>query len=659
MSFNTGNPLGSKDILDLYDNSENIDQFVNSQLDEHPDRFGVKRLTLAGLIKRSMALRNEINDFSGALTFRPEWSDVPMNISEGVGGEGGALNLQAEALGNRVSILSSAISFNRVSDLKTGINSLGVKIDLANYPVNTKIGWMGYHYPGDGGSNWGVLKHGEHVDNGLSIFSLSPSIYVEANLKGKSINVLKAGAKGDGITDDTIAIQTALDHVTAHGGKLTLPTRTYVITKSLTIDTGDFGKGVIVEGHGRNTVIKQVGVGEDGVKWSTTQFLQNSVLRDLKITCSVDSGHCINIVYGCVTNLFDNVELEQYNPNKSVLYGDWTVLGGGVYDTKFRGGSWSGAHNSLVSPVKFLIKGTIFNENIFEGLRCYHSFTVQFFQILCVGGDGYWITNNVWRNINFEICRGGGFYGTSMKNCLLEGLSFWDVGSDPYSNHLIAFEEGAGYESVCNTLVNCSRNGDRLHPQVYDIYVSSGEDFTFINCHISSGAKPQYNFGGKRGVVIGHLFGLAENHTSLTIISSVSGIRFPRTMGGASLSHYDEGNWTAKLEGGVSNPTIPVSVTGRWQRIGNTVKVTAAFQVVVVTGAAGVIKIAGLPFAVGPEASCSGSVATSSMGEKQLTGLFIPGAEHLVLVECTDVGKQVLYPAGSKITIHLSLSYMV
>ncbi len=102
--YNTGNPIGSRDILDLYDNSENIDHFTNSQLDEHPDRFGTKRLTLAGLIKRSMALRNEINDFSGALTFKPEWSDVPMNVSEGVGGEGGALNLQAGALGNRSEI---------------------------------------------------------------------------------------------------------------------------------------------------------------------------------------------------------------------------------------------------------------------------------------------------------------------------------------------------------------------------------------------------------------------------------------------------------------------------------------------------------------------------------------------------------------------------
>lgn len=146
---NTGNPLGSKDILDLYDNSENIDYFANSQLDEHPDRFGTKRLTLAGLIKRSMALRNEINDFSGALTFKPEWSDVPMNVSEGVGGEGGALNLQAEALGNRLELLKSNIDdlFSRSVNLGNklyGINGSNTDIiglkkaieDANNYGLN-------------------------------------------------------------------------------------------------------------------------------------------------------------------------------------------------------------------------------------------------------------------------------------------------------------------------------------------------------------------------------------------------------------------------------------------------------------------------------------------------------------------------------------------
>lgn len=51
MAFNTGNPLGSKDPKDLYDNAENLDVLVNStSKDMHPDRFGVPRLTWKGII---------------------------------------------------------------------------------------------------------------------------------------------------------------------------------------------------------------------------------------------------------------------------------------------------------------------------------------------------------------------------------------------------------------------------------------------------------------------------------------------------------------------------------------------------------------------------------------------------------------------------------
>lgn len=139
---NTGNPIGSKDILDLYDNSEVVDNFVNSQQDETPDRFGTKRLTLAGLIKRSMALRNEINDFSGALTFKPEWTDVPMNVSEGVGGEGGALNLQAEALGNRLDYIKYLFNGITANDLK---KYTGNENKLYVYPNQTDTAGAGFY----------------------------------------------------------------------------------------------------------------------------------------------------------------------------------------------------------------------------------------------------------------------------------------------------------------------------------------------------------------------------------------------------------------------------------------------------------------------------------------------------------------------------------
>jgi len=50
MAYNTGNPIGSADPRDLYDNAENLDELVNSQdKTEHPDRLGVPRKTWHGM----------------------------------------------------------------------------------------------------------------------------------------------------------------------------------------------------------------------------------------------------------------------------------------------------------------------------------------------------------------------------------------------------------------------------------------------------------------------------------------------------------------------------------------------------------------------------------------------------------------------------------
>ena len=53
-TYNTGNPIGSKDPRDLYDNAENLDQAVNSSNNTFSDRLGVTRLTLAGAISEAV-----------------------------------------------------------------------------------------------------------------------------------------------------------------------------------------------------------------------------------------------------------------------------------------------------------------------------------------------------------------------------------------------------------------------------------------------------------------------------------------------------------------------------------------------------------------------------------------------------------------------------
>jgi hypothetical protein len=82
-----------------------------------------------------------------------------------------------------------------------------------------------------------------------------------------------------------------------------------------------------------------------------------------------------------------------------------------------------------------------------------------------------------------------------------------------------------------------------------------------------------------------------------------SGITFPATQVASSdantLDDYEEGTWTGTLKGGTTDPTIPVTATGQYTKIGNQVFARIIFANITTTGASGSISITGLPFANG------------------------------------------------------------
>lgn len=49
--YNTGNPVGSADPRDLYDNAKNMDKFEAGAAERYPDRLGVMRKSWAGMEK--------------------------------------------------------------------------------------------------------------------------------------------------------------------------------------------------------------------------------------------------------------------------------------------------------------------------------------------------------------------------------------------------------------------------------------------------------------------------------------------------------------------------------------------------------------------------------------------------------------------------------
>jgi len=65
--YNTGNPLGSVDVRDLYDNAQNADNFNNGPLDEYADRFGVVRQSLQGIRNASQYV--DLGPYAAGLVF--------------------------------------------------------------------------------------------------------------------------------------------------------------------------------------------------------------------------------------------------------------------------------------------------------------------------------------------------------------------------------------------------------------------------------------------------------------------------------------------------------------------------------------------------------------------------------------------------------------
>jgi hypothetical protein len=85
--------------------------------------------------------------------------------------------------------------------------------------------------------------------------------------------------------------------------------------------------------------------------------------------------------------------------------------------------------------------------------------------------------------------------------------------------------------------------------------------------------------------------------------ASGAGITFPATQSASTdantLDDYEEGTFTATLKGSTTDPTVAVTSTGVYTKVGRLVYVSISFVNVTTTGAVGDVTVSGLPFAAG------------------------------------------------------------
>lgn len=206
--------------------------------------------------------------------------------------------------------------FKTVSDMLT--------YDYSSIADGNRVEWQGYHVQSDGGSNWGIMKKGDSTaltDDGGSVFVVVNDavngVWIEANLKGKSLNIKKFGAKNDNSTDTKPAWDAATTYLRneSAGGEIRFYGHYYFSATPI------FYSAFIYQGGGKGTTSINVPVGTDGVKINPDP--ENSVsyleMRDFSIrsnntypSVSQETGLKIDLTAACRRLNIRDVEIKGF-----------------------------------------------------------------------------------------------------------------------------------------------------------------------------------------------------------------------------------------------------------------------------------------------------------------------------------------------------------
>jgi len=307
----------------------------------------------------------------------------------------------------------------------------------------------------------------------------SPS---HSTLHNIHVNVKAFGAVGDGVTDDTTAIQAAITALPATGGILYFPPGTYLVNSGLPL-TG-LVSGTKVCGAGRNaSIIKNGGTGNI---WSIPTATSKVTFESITLQSGATSGHIFAPAGSIQTFNAIDVQAVQNNPAKSI----WAHVDAGYTDSMWLGCILT--HNGATSVPAFdFTAATVsrYNSNTWQRcqVNCEAASATWFFDFATSAAADY-NYDNCFRDITCEITNGGVARVLTGNGFIFDNVNIYDLTTT--TKDLFVIGAGAGALTSRNTLFQrVGRRGGTLGGGLSDIALITGgkaNRTTFILCNTGS-----------------------------------------------------------------------------------------------------------------------------------------------------------------------------
>ena len=182
-----------------------------------------------------------------------------------------------------IDIKKKAYFFDTVADMKN-----------ANLKVGDYVCTLGYYNANDGGAADYQIVSGNYVDDGGSYLKLYNNKFAKLIVKNGEVNVNQFGAYGDGVHNDTLAIQNAIDYVSTKRYQINI----YLLDKVYCISNIILKRQTNIIGNGiENTkLLIEDGTVGDGISIITDDW-HYCLLKGFSIACRSGNNQVENAIH--------------------------------------------------------------------------------------------------------------------------------------------------------------------------------------------------------------------------------------------------------------------------------------------------------------------------------------------------------------------------